>query len=192
MKLFHNLKLATSELKQWPGCWAICGGIAACIYRTTPRFTGDIDIAIIDHKTLSATEIANIVITKLGNKPLAGFVTDQHGALIQKQALVIGRENTDGSYVGIDFLLPVHPWIEEGVIRAQGNCFDYGFDKVPTLSAEDLILAKLFAFQGNPERKNDLDDLISIVRDVPKLDKVYLKERFKRYQLKVPEIVGSF
>jgi len=38
---------------------------------------------------------------------------------------VIGREREDSSYVGIDFLLPVLPWISDAIERAQANQLDY-------------------------------------------------------------------
>ncbi len=183
MKLLQNLKIAINCLQQWPGCWAICGGVAACIYRKTPRYTGDIDIAIIDHAALPAVKIAQCVVSHLGNKPLAGWVTDQHGVLIKDQALVIGRESGDGSYVGIDFLLPVLPWIRESVTRAQKNDLDYGFARVPTITPEDLIIAKMYAYQGNPDRSTDLDDILSLARDGITLDRAYLADRIRSYSL---------
>jgi hypothetical protein len=138
VKLFDALKRTVAILDQYRACWALCGGVAASVYRDTPRFTGDIDIAIINTAGNAAKDIAQEVCKTLGYKPLAGWVTDHAGELIRPQALVLGREDNQGTFVGIDFLLPVLPWIPLAVERAQANCLDFGFALLPTITLEDL------------------------------------------------------
>lgn len=187
MKLFENLKRVTSELAAWPDCWAICGGIAACIYRAEPRYTGDIDIALIDGNGTTAREIADRVARSLKVKTALGFVTDQHKKLISEPALIVVRNDEAGSYVGIDFLLPVLPWIRPAVERAQANRLDYGFAMIPTIPPEDLILAKGFALQGSPERPYDLDDMISILKNNPLLDQSYILTKASELGIEFPD-----
>jgi hypothetical protein len=186
MQLFQALKQAVSILQKHHGCWAVCGGVAASIYRDIPRFTGDIDIAIVEHGEIPARDLAEQIISALGYTPMAGWVTDQYGNLLTPQALVLGRESGGGTYVGIDFLLPVLPWVDPAVRRAQANLVDYGFARVPTLCIEDLIISKLFALQGTPSRILDLDDVLSMVRATPTVDRSYLKEGCAKYALAIP------
>jgi len=177
MKLFERLKQLEGALASYRGSWAICGGVAACLYREVPRYTGDIDIAMLDHNELSAHSIAEKVLAELGYIPKQGWVTNQKGELIAQQALVIGREGHEAAFQGIDFLLPTLPWVKLAVTRAQSNLLDYGFARIPTITAEDLILAKLYASQGTPGRKYDLDDVCSILSHHQPLDLLFLRQQ---------------
>jgi len=187
MLLFQNLKLAIELLKPWQGYYAVCGGIAACLYRELSRYTSDIDIAIIDSPKESAREIADFVLQKLGYEPKVGYVTDQHGRLIEKAALIIGRDPNQEKYVGVDILLPVMPWIQEAVQRAQLNKLNYGFAEVATIIPEDLIVAKLYAYQGTPDRKYDLDDILSIYSHTKEINNSLLDELIQKHMLKLPQ-----
>jgi hypothetical protein len=191
MKLFHDLRRVTELLLPYRGCWAVCGGVAAAIYRETPRYTADIDIALIDHPDRDAASIAAGVAEVMGYKPKAGFITDQAGKLIPAQALVIARDDGAGGYVGLDFLLPVLPWIASAVRRAQANLLDFGFAELPAITPEDLFVAKLFALQGSPERVTDLDDLISMAKAVSPFDLNYFEKRAAEFQLTVPAPVAK-
>ena len=192
MKIFDFLKRLVTVLESSKNPWAICGGVAASLYRELPRFTDDIDIAIADLPNMPALNAASEVLTKLGYKPKAGFVTDQFGKLIKGQALLIGRDETPGSFTGVDFLLPIIPWVTQSVARAQHNMLDYGFAKVPTITPEDLIIAKLFAFQGTPERRMDLDDIVSVLEGTKVIDKDYLRKECEAAKLNLPEQVRRF
>ena len=74
MKLYDELKRAGTLLLEYPGQWAICGGIAASIYRSHPRYTDDIDFAVIDSETISAKDLACKIINQLGYKEYLGFI----------------------------------------------------------------------------------------------------------------------
>jgi hypothetical protein len=195
VKLFSHLKSVAKILELHEGYWAVCGGIAACLYRETPRYTGDIDIAICDSPTVAAVSIAEQAVQSIGYKPIAGWVTDQHGRLIEGQALVLGRESGELGYIGIDFLLPKLPWIPDAIKRAQMNKLDFGFSLLPTIVPEDLIIAKLFAIQGSPNRPNDLDDVRSILSNQKGLDMILIAELAQKYNLTETAIrvgLGSF
>lgn len=191
MRIFQKLKASIELLKPWEGYYAICGGIAACLYRDIPRYTADIDIAIIDTPTKTARAIAEETVQTLGYVPKLGFVTDRYDKLIAQPALIIGREESDGKYLGIDLLLPVLDWIEDAVKRAQLNKLDYGFAEVASVIPEDLIVAKLFALQVNDNRKYDLDDILSIIRNISNLNQSLLTEMLIKYELKLPLEVES-
>jgi hypothetical protein len=189
LKILQRLKDLFSLLQSYEGSWAICGGVAASIYRTTPRFTGDIDIAIIDHNGQSAKEISQSVLTSLGYNPILGFVTDEHGKLIKPQALVIGREVEPGTFVGVDFLLPVMPWIESAVFRAQKNKLDYGFARIPTITVEDLCVAKLWALRGPNPRSVDLEDVLAVLEAAKEVDSNYILQSCANLSIVPPDEV---
>lgn len=192
MKLFAKLKQTVAALAEWEGRWAICGGVAASLYREIPRFTGDIDIALIDSPIKSAQQFAEEILPRLGYSPKLGLIADASGELLPGVSMIIGREDRPGSFQGLDFILPAMPWVEPAVIRAQGNKLDYGFGYLPTIIAEDLVLAKLYALNNSPERATDLDDIISILEhekglDVQAIGKlaaasgIVVHERLKKY-----------
>lgn len=191
MKLNVNFKSVVSALAEWDVRWAVCGGMAAGVYRKEPRFTADIDIALVDTPKAKAREIAESIITKFGLEPKIGFIESKSGALLPGAALVSVKDEIEGSYFGFDFLLPLLPWVTLAVERAQSNLLDFGFGKIPTISPEDLIIAKLFAHQTAPGRPYDLDDILSILGNNSDLDFGYLKTQITRLALPVPDQVGA-
>ena len=191
MRLFQKLKVVAELLRPYDGYYAVCGGIAACLYRETPRYTGDIDIALVNPPGRSAKEVACGIIEQLGYAPKFGFITNQNGMLINEVALVAGREDKHDGFVGIDLMLPVLEWIEEAVTRAQLNKLDYGFGLMATVLPEDLIVAKLFAYQGTPGRKNDLDDILSIIANMKDLNRELLSKLIDQHKLTVPQEVAT-
>ncbi len=186
MKLFDTLKLVTQELKNHNTTWAICGGIAASIYRETPRFTGDIDIALVDGNNSSALDIAESICKNLGHTPIRGFISDQEGKLSSGPALIASRDDVTSTYHGVDFLLPSVPWITNAVALAQKNVIDYGFAALPTLTPEDLIISKIYAYSDAPDRPYDLDDILSIQAALPKIDYKYISEKCRELKLRPP------
>lgn len=178
-------------MSPWKEYWAICGGVAASIYRETPRYTADIDIILRDTPENKARDIAEKTLTQMGYKPQAGWITDSMGKIIPEQAMVLGRESKDAGFLGIDFFLPVLPWVEEAVKRAQTNKLSYGFESLPTITVEDLFIAKLYALQGTPDRITDLDDLCVMAKSPIKIDASYLKEQIEKFNLKVPTVIAD-
>ncbi|RMG39638.1 MAG: hypothetical protein D6719_12825, partial [Candidatus Dadabacteria bacterium] len=95
-----------------------------------------------------------------------------------------------GSLAGIiDILLPVLPWVTEAVKRAQANRIDLGFDKVPVITPEDLIIAKAFALLDSPDRFQDLDDIKELFTGVTDMDLIYLKSRLEQHKLVFPKLL---
>lgn len=188
MKIFSELKRLVEGLQGYEGTWALCGGVVASIYRQTPRFTADIGVAIIDCADQSAEDMASAVIKKMGYKPIVGFVPNFSGRSGQQKALICGRSEQSERFVGVDFLLPVFPWVSKGVQRAQENKVDYGFARLPTITVEDLLLAKILAINEG-ERLQDLDDARSILSETLRIDSDYLINEALRIGIVVPDWV---
>jgi hypothetical protein len=166
LKLLSELKRVSNSLAAFPGHWALCGGVAASIYRKKPRFTDDIDFILSDSPSLPAKEIASQVIANLGYAEYLGFVPVLFNDNEQVLGLCCARTSTDKNFIGIDFLLPVQFWVNDAVKAAQGNLIDFGFAVLPTITPEHLIIAKCAAALSNPERFQDLDDLKEITNSV--------------------------
>ena len=164
MRLFTELKRVTELLENYPNQWAICGGVAASIYRASARYTDDIDFALIDSDSITAKELATKIIKELGYQEYQGFVPDPENESKQLNALVCARGMNDDRFKGIDFLLPVQYWVEKAVNLAQSNLIDYGFAVLPTITPESLIFSKFIALNSNAERYKDLDDIQEIIK----------------------------
>jgi hypothetical protein len=188
MKLFHELRRVFEALQPFEGYWCLCGGVAASVYGTEGRFTNDIDVALVDTPILSAQEVATQVLQQLGYQAMLGFVGDPNGTSNkQVLGLMVGRVVGNDAFVGIDFLLPIFPWVADAVRRAQLSRFDFGFATLPTIQPEDLIIAKLQALRDAPERGIDLLDIRSILRSSHSLDFEYLNRKLLEYKLRLPE-----
>ncbi|MDC0358458.1 nucleotidyl transferase AbiEii/AbiGii toxin family protein [Oligoflexia bacterium] len=189
MKIFSQLKLLSKHLETFEGSWALCDGVVASIYRKSPRFTNDIDIALVDQGDLPARQIAERVLCEMGYEPMVGFVPHPAGGSDQCHGLICCRINEPESFVGIDFLLPVFPWIPKAVLRAQANQVDYGFARLPTITVEDLILAKINALASPQERIQDLDDVQSILSERREIDADYIFKESSAMQMSIPDSI---
>ncbi len=189
MKIFSELKKATGLLSKYEGQWAIAGGIAASIYRSKPRFTDDIDFALIDGENGTAAEIAEEVILKLGYQVYKGFVPHPLKNNQQILGLLCARTSEHEKFVGLDFLLPEQFWIKDAVELAQSNKIDYGFADLATVTPEHLILAKISAVQSNPQRYQDLDDITEILKSVD-VDVAIINQMAESYGLTIKKEVS--
>lgn len=188
MRLFSELKRAAQILSRYPSQWAICGGVAASLYRESARFTDDIDFAVVDSEALTALDLARKVIGELGYKEYKGFIPDENNQQIF--GLLCARDSADDRFVGLDFLLPAQCWVSDAVNYAQANIIDYGFDKLPTITPESLIVSKIIALNSNPERLQDIDDINEIVR-VARLDMKFIQNQLQSYRIKIPPAVAK-
>lgn len=187
MKIFSELQRVTRILKEYSGQWALCGGVAASIYRNTPRFTNDIDFALIDSKEISAKEIAETVINNLGYKLYQGFIPNANKEKKIVNGLICARsENENEHFIGFDFLLPKYSWVNTAVNLAQRNKINFGFDNLPTITPESLIIAKLVALTNNRERYQDMDDIKEIINNL-KIDFDYIKKELKDMNVELEE-----
>ena len=76
--------------------------------------------------------------------------------------------------------------MQDAVKRAQLNKLDYGFAIVASIIPEDLIVAKLFALQGTPNRKFDLDDILSILANLEEINRDLLMQLILEHMLTLP------
>lgn len=187
MRLFAELKRLAQALSRFPGQWAVCGGVAASLYREKARFTDDIDIAVVNSGPVSAEELATQVIRDLGYKAHKGFISENSSQVF---AMVCARGTEDDRFVGLDFLLPVQCWVDEAVHYAQKNLIDYGFARLPTITPESLIVAKIVALNSNPERLQDLDDVIEIFKQGG-LQKDYIRKQLAIHNVRVPTSISD-
>lgn len=188
MRLLKLLEKAILQLQDSKVHFAVCGGIAADFYRTNPRVTDDVDIAIVTSASDNVASVAENVIESLGLRSYSGFIAMAGTRLPDQIPIVMGRSpDTDSVQYKIDFLLPTFPWVEQAVQRAQYNKVDFGFALVPLIPPEDLIVSKLFALEIEPDRFQDLDDLRSIFLARNDLDIEYIRIEMERLDLKIPD-----
>ena len=100
--------------------------------------------------------------------------------------VVVGRDTEKRFETGVDILLPELFWVKDAVERAQHNLMDFGFAKIPCITVEDLLIAKLDARMGTRKRLKDLDDVQSILDNEPKLDIDYLGAKLMKHSLFFP------
>lgn len=190
MKLFSELKRAAEILSAYPGQWAICGGVAASIYRSKPRFTDDIYFAVIDSDTIQAEDLASQVISKLGYREYWEFIPDPMEPTKQLKGLLCARLHESERFVGLDFLLPTQSWVHSAVQFATHNLIDYGFAKLPTVTPESLIVAKAIALSSIEERLQDEDDIRELLKD-KSIDLSYVRAELVRLNVSISAKVHS-
>jgi hypothetical protein len=187
------LKKTVAALSELPCRFCLVGGHAASLYRSQERFTKDVDFALVADAKGKSRAIASQAIEKLGMKPVAGFLVLGDTEKSQRVLCMVTSEPPASELTGlVDILLPEVPWVLDAVGRAQDNLIDFGFAKVPVITAEDLILAKCYAVRNSPDRFQDLDDLKQLFRDVKDLDTDYLRRRLVELQLTIPVHIKQF
>jgi hypothetical protein len=197
MSLEQLFKSAVRELRERNILFAVAGGLAADLYRTEPRLTMDVDLAILTGG--NGTEIATAVLKSLGLQAgvtraadLAGgplFAIRRHNTA---PCIIVGRTAGNSSPEGVDILLPAIPWAEAAVTRAQANQVDFGFGPVPTLTLEDVILSKLYCLMAASVRAKDLDDLQSVFSANHDIDLPYLAGQMQRLRIIIPKTAKPF
>lgn len=165
--------------------FALAGGLAASLYRTKPRLTNDVDIALVLGSEKTSKEFARKIFKEAGYKVSLGWITSNDKRNVKPISLVIGQPSKNDLESSVDFILPNLPWVERAVKRAADNIIDFGFAKIPTLTPEDLIIAKAFALELDPSRFQDLDDIKSIFQAKNELDYAYLLAEFERHELRL-------
>lgn len=163
--------------------FALAGGLAASLYRAKPRLTNDVDIALALGSEKASKELARKIFKEAGYKISMGWITSSDKREVKPIPLVIGQPSKNDLESSVDFILPSLPWVERAVKRAASNIIDFGFAKIPTITAEDLIIAKAFALELDPSRFQDLDDIKSIFSVKNELDYHYVLAEFERHEL---------
>ena len=187
MSLTELFKTSLKTLRDLDCTFAVAGGFAADLYRKQTRGTNDIDYLFLAEG--SGIRLGKEMLTKL--KLGTGEVrlhqlsrTPRMNKKSQEVYILVGR--SADQELGVDLLLPPFPWFEKALERAQANLVDFGFGAIPTITAEDVVLSKLFA--GRPK---DHDDIISIFESARVLDLVYLAGEMERLGFILPEATLS-
>jgi hypothetical protein len=182
----RRLKLLATELVKEQFQFAICGGVAASIYRRTPRFTNDLDLAVVVPGAQGADLERNLAIEflqRLGYKTSLGWFPGATHTDARVIFAVIGK--TQGFVPSIDLLLPSLAWVRDAVLRAQDNLIDYGFAKLATIKPEDLIISKAYVLSIDPARPDDRRDISEILSNDVIADQDYLQQALKRLQISI-------
>ena len=186
------LRVVCEHLDSADGNFAIAGGLAASYYRKQPRLTNDVDIALFVENQERSKEVAVTILERLAYFPAMGCIEGLEEISGTTLALVIGRSEKEELESTIDFLLPSLPWVEKAVRRGQANRIDFGFATLPSMTPEDVIIAKTFALALEPTRFKDMDDIQSIFQADNQLDLVYLVNEFERLGIALPDPLLEF
>jgi hypothetical protein len=180
-----------SELRKLRCEYAVGGGLAADLYRSQVRGTGDIDFLFFTDGLESKK--GRELLEKLGLTAKETTIFDlKHAPGMNKKSadvfILVGRRGKEEE--GVDLLLPPFPWFKPAIRRAQSSHFDFGHGTgpVPTLTAEDVILAKLFA--GRLKDKDDINSIFESHADQDsnvRLDLNYLIEQMQKLDLPMPQ-----
>ncbi len=174
--------------------YALAGGLAVSVYSKEIRTTNDVNLLLwAESKT---KEIAERIITAFGLTASIVRKADLEGgplfAIKRKSTppyIVVGRKPGDTKEPGLDFILPEMPWFHSALDRAQKNRIDFGIAKIPTLTVEDVIIAKFYSASKDAKRFNDLNDLKSILEAGHQLDFSYLAAQMKALAIRVPRLI---
>ena len=190
--LIDRLKIAAKKLNSMKLRYALAGGLAASIYRKQPRLTQDIDFAILSASYKRARAMADKILLSMDLKPILGWADQSRTKAKRNVAFVLGRPRAESKAGAVDIILPCLPWVKRAVTRAQSNVIDFGGVLVPTLTPEDVIIAKAFALQSDPLRFQDLDDIKEILLGPTEIDLTYIVSEFERLSLVLPkELEGA-
>jgi hypothetical protein len=189
MNIVSYLKVISEKFNALNISFALAGGLASNLYRKDMRLTADIDIAIM------CTELENDIIKNLSDELGQTFLEVREGDLMnlpfrrsRKRTpvqILMGKKVFNNNSITLDLLLESIPWVREGILRAEQNVIKIYDFKIPCLTIEDMIIAKLFAIKNN-HRFKDLDDLEQFLSSSMHFDKTYLIGRMLKYQLTIP------
>lgn len=182
--LKEQLERAAARLESRGITYAIAGGIAASIYGEV-RVTKDVDFIIGGPENLE--HAGHLLLEELGLRTTIARKADLEGGplfAIRKKStpamVLIGRDPENNS-PGVDLLLPANIWVGRALERAASNQLDFGSRHFPTLTVEDVIVAKLISSKA-PNREQDILDLRSIFRAKhPDLQLTYIADRMREY-----------
>jgi len=187
MNLSESLEQISKELLALNVEFAVAGGLAASLYRDQPRLTDDVDLAVAFSVPVVKLEA---ILTKLELSPtrvseaqLKGGPKHLVKGKLSPIAILVGRAKDK---IGIDLLLPNLSWVETALKRAKSHLTNFGFGPLPTLTAEDVLLAKFHSLTCNSQRFKDLDDIQSIFRAQNSLDLAYLTGQMTILKIPAP------
>jgi hypothetical protein len=178
--------------------YALAGGLVASLYRKNIRMTRDVDFLFFTgagseteaRKTLKA---CGLQVSELRKADLEGGPL--HAIKSKSTPILLLAGRTPGSAtgsangVGVDFLLPGFPWFDKALERAEKNHVDFGFGKLPCLTAEDVLLSKFYSAFNRADRFQDFDDIKEICLYQHELDLNYLTDQIRELELRIPAVL---
>lgn len=174
--------------------FALAGGLACSVYRHKKRATDDLDFLIYSNSNTETA--AKKFLQSLGYRIGEARVADiERGPMhaIQKKStpicMLVGRKE---GHIGLDLILPSMRCFDLSLERAQSNIIDFQKIKLPCLTPEDIILAKLYALYNDSTRFNDADDLKGLFTSSLELDFSYLVGQMKKYAMILPPLIEEF
>ncbi|HMO18816.1 MAG TPA: nucleotidyl transferase AbiEii/AbiGii toxin family protein [Oligoflexia bacterium] len=192
MQQLELLKKVIGQLEDRKVDYILCGGIAASLYRDKPRLTNDVDLAIFYKNYDDSKAIAKEIIESIGARASLGWIPQLKEKYIKTMALVIGQFDSENYDATVDIILPNLPWVEKAISNGKNHVIDYGFAGIPVITVDDLIIAKIFALNVEPNRFQDLDDLKSIFLSSVELNLPYIKSAMVNYEINVPDTLWDF
>ncbi len=190
MNLSEQLKVVVGLLQSSKVRYALAGGLVASLYRQNARMTADLDFLILSGSS-SETEAKKILNAcgleafEVRKAQLEGGPKHAIKSRSSPVLLIAGRPAEPKAQVGVDFLLPGFPWFESALGRAEGNRIDFGFGPIPCLTAEDIVLSKIYASANRSDRFQDFDDIKEIFAAGRSLDLNYLSDQIRALDLRI-------
>ena len=196
MTLIDLLKLIVDDLESSRATYALAGGLVTSLYRAEERLTKDVDFLLCASKP-DSERLARQVVRKHNLTLKVARQCDLEGGPLfgrkRSPVMIVSGQLSDSEagVLGVDFLLPTFPWFTEALDRAQHNRIDFGIARIPCLTVEDVVIAKLHAASNDSTRFKDFDDLKSIFATGSEIDFAYLTRLMHKHGFTVPEAVKA-
>lgn len=181
MKISPQLKIlleplvSMQKLMQEARCaWATIGGVAVSLL-AKPRFTADVDIVAL----IKDEDIPRII--KIAKRYGLSQRIKNAAAFAKKNRVLLLKHSASG--INIDISLGLLPFEKEAIERSKRYKIGRLVLYLPT--PEDLIIFKAVA-----NRPQDILDIREIVKNNPKIDRKYIREKVKEFvrALEMPQI----
>ena len=186
-------KKVVKRLQEEKISFAVAGGIAASLYRVEKRLTEDLDFLLLAQNQKQTIRLAKEIISSFDLKANVAREADLKGGPLfaiknrkSEPYIIVGRDAKNKDRVGLDFILPAMPWFASALERAQLNQIDFGFGSIPTITPEDLLIAKVAALYGTKRYHKDLDDILSIFDAPNDIDLNYINAQLHQLRIAAP------
>lgn len=189
-----RLKDVTLSLAQRKTPYALAGGLVASLYRSENRATQDIDLAVLvedDRRAIDLLHSLGLKAVRLTRADLEGGPLHARRSRSGPTWMVSTPRATPGE-TSVDLLLSLIPWVPLAIERARSNTVDFGFEEIPCLTVEDVLLSKLFSLKNRSDRFQDLDDLKNIFETGRRLDMPYLAAQMRRLGIPIAPAIVPF
>jgi len=183
------LQKATKALQDRGIPFAVGGILVASVYRKEKRAMNNLALLVNaapkDISFLTDIFPGELSETLLPDSAVIHGVKAVRSLATVKNVLVI---NVDSKVnLGLEIVFSTFPWFKEAFERAQYNRIDFGFGSIPSLTVEDVIIAKLYSSTVAEDRYLDRDDVQNILQAKHELDLAYLTKQINKFSLEFPK-----